>query len=471
MAFNVLLNVSNVLFPLVTAPYVARVLQPEGVGLFNFANTFASYFALVAALGIPTYGVREVAKCGDDEDRLNVLVSEIFSINVLSTLVTSMIFVAAISLIPQMRENLLFFLVAGIVVYSKPFSVEWYFQGRERFGFITMRSLIVRLVGILGLFIFVHDKDDLFIYLLLSVFSTILSQVWNYVMMVKSGVRPRFVLNGFRQHMRPLLILFSSSIAISIYTVLDTVMLGLMSSYSEVAFYNSATHISRSFLAVVTSLSIVAMPRLSYYLERESWEDINALIKKSLSIVSFTAIPITFGILCVAPDFIPLFLGDAFCGAVVPLQIMSLVIIAIGFNNLTGVQILVGLGYDKLFLRAVLAGTVSNFLMNLLLIPGFGSIGASISSVVAEILVLIVAVYYTLSHAPVRLSGLSDIGKSLVSALLFLPVAILCHRIADGWGFVLAMVVSCPLVYLVAQYLLGNGSWLLVREILARRRH
>lgn len=469
LAFNVLLNVSNVLFPLVTAPYVARVLHPEGVGLFNFANTFAGYFALVAALGIPTYGVREVAKCGDDEGQLNILVSEIFSINMLSTLVTSMIFVASISLIPQMRENLLFFLVAGIVVYSKPFSVEWYFQGRELFGFITMRSLIVRLVGILGLFIFVHDKDDLFIYLLLSVSSTILSQVWNYVMMVKSGVRPRFVLNGLGQHMKPLLILFSSSVAVSIYIVLDTVMLGFLSSYSEVAFYNNATHISKSFLAVVTSLSIVAIPRLSQYMKEEKWEEIDVLVRKSASIISFLAMPVTCGLVCVAPVFIPLFLGEAFTGAVVPLQIMAFVIIAIGFNNLTGVQILVGLGHDRLFLYAVLVGTFSNFLMNLLLIPWLGAIGASVSSVAAETLVLIATLYFVLTHTQVRLRGISDILKSLLGTSLFFPIAYVSHKLVDGWGYVLTLVIACSSVYILSQYMLKSESLLLAKEIIIRK--
>ena len=137
-------------------------------------------------------------------------------------------------------------------------------------------------------------------------------------------------------------------------------------------FYNNATHISKSFLAIVTSLSIVAMPRLSYYMQNNEWEEINILMKKSFGIVSFLAIPIAMGIISIAPTFIPLYLGDAFRGAILPLQIMALVIIAIGFNNLTGVQVLIGLGHDKLFLYSVLTGTFSNFSMNCCLIPFYG---------------------------------------------------------------------------------------------------
>lgn len=136
--YNILLNVLNVLFPLITAPYVARVLLPENVGLYNFANTYAAYFALVAALGIPTYGIREVAKCRDNRNALQSLFSEIFTINVISTFFVSIIFVVSIFVVGQLHENWLFFIVAGIVVYTKPFSIEWVYQGLENFGFITI---------------------------------------------------------------------------------------------------------------------------------------------------------------------------------------------------------------------------------------------------------------------------------------------------------------------------------------------
>lgn len=469
LVFNILLNVSNVLFPLITAPYVARVLMPEGVGMFNFANTFAGYFALLAALGIPTYGVREVAKCGDDNKRLNSLVSEIFTVNVITTIMTSFVFVLSVFLIPQMQEHLLFFLAAGFVIYSKPFNVEWYFQGREEFGFITMRSLVIRVIGIMGLFLLVHSKDDLFIYLLLSVFTSIVNQIWNYIMMIKSGVRPRIVSTGLKKHLHPLFILFSSSIAISIYTVLDTIMLGFISSYSEVAFYNNASHIAKSFLAVVTSLSIVAMPRLSYYRETDNWNEINNLIKKSTSIVAFLALPITFGIVCISPSFVPLFYGDAFYGAIIPLQIMAFVIMAIGFNNLTGVQVLVGLGHDKLFLYSVLVGTFSNFSLNIVLIPLYGAVGASLSSVIAETLILFVTTYFVVSRTPIKLRGGTDIAKSFIGAVTFFPIASICHNFIVGWIYVFTVVIICAFTYILSQYILKSESLLIAKDIITKK--
>lgn len=467
--YNILLNILNVLFPLITAPYVARVLLPNNVGLYNFANTYAGYFALLAALGIPTYGVREVAKCRENKVALQTLFSEIFTINIISSLVVSVIFIISVFAIGQLKENWLFFIIAGIIVYTKPFSIEWFYQGLENFGFITFRSFIVKFICVISLFLFVRDIDDVLIYLLISVFATILNQIWNFIVLAKSGISVKLKLTGLHKHLRPLFLLFASAIAISIYTILDTLMLGFMTCYSEVAFYNNATHISKAVLAIVTSLSIVAMPRLSFYMKLKEWNQINMLIKKSLGIVSFLAIPIAFGMALIAPIFIPLFLGEAFNGAIVPLQIMSFVIIAIGFNNLTGVQILIGLGQDKCFLYSVLCGTICNFTLNIILIPILGASGAALASVIAETLIFFVTTYFVYSKTKVRLSGLSDIGKSLFGGLLLFPTSYLLKNFIHGWGYVFVFVAVSIFIYFLSQYLLKSYSVSLFVDIIKKK--
>ena len=163
--YNVLLNVSTVIFPLITAPYVARVLEPDGVGLFNFAGTYAGYFALVALLGIPTYGVREVSKLREDKRGLAKLVSEMMSIAFITTIVVSTIYLLSLGIVGQLKENFILFLLAGFAVYLAPFKINWYYQGLEEFGFITLRSLIIRVLSIICLFLFVREKNDLIIYI------------------------------------------------------------------------------------------------------------------------------------------------------------------------------------------------------------------------------------------------------------------------------------------------------------------
>lgn len=456
--YNVLLNVAAVIFPLITAPYISRVLEPDGVGLFNFSNIYAGYFAMVAMLGIPTYGVREVAKLREDKKALTELVSQLVSIAIITTIGVSVIYFASIAIVGKLSENFLIFLFAGFVIYLAPFKINWYFQGIEDFGFITKVSLAVRTASVICLFIFVRDKSDLIIYVIISVLGTVLADLWNYFKMCRAGIKPRFTLKGLKPHISPLLVLFTSVIAMSIYTVLDTLMLGFITDYEQVGYYSNSMHMSKVALSAVTSLSLVAVPRVSYYMKDKDYDNINQLIKKSFSVVSFLAIPMAIGLACIAPTFIPLFFGPKFMGSIVPLMILSILIIAIGFNNLTGVQILIGMGFDKLFLYSVLVGTFSNFLLNCILIPILGAIGASIASVVAETLILGVTTYYVYTRTPIRIAGLSDIFKSFIGSLLFIPLILVLRNYVEGWWLVAVFLITGGVSYLCAEALLHNNS-------------
>ena len=456
--YNILLNVSSVIFPLITAPYVSRVLEPDGVGLVNFANTYAGYFALVAVLGIPTYGVREVSKVRDDKEALSKLISELMSITAIMTVGVSLVYLLTIALVGQLTENYVIFLLAGFAVYLAPFKINWYYEGLEDFGFITFRSLIMRTLSVLLLFVLVREKSDLVLYIILIVAGGILTDIWNFVKMWKSGIRPHFTLSGLKPHMSPLLLLFSSAIAISIYTVLDTLMIGFLTDYNEVGYYSNAMHMSKVILMVVTSLSIVVVPRVSLYMKENNMEKINELMNKSFSVVSFLAFPAAIGLACASPVFVPLFFGVKFTGSVIPLMILSMLIIIIGLSNLTGTQVLLGMGFDKLFLYSVLTGTVSNFLMNCFFIPFWGAVGASYASVIAEILVLSVSAYFVFRYTRVRITHWQDILKALAGALVLIPVMLLMRHYFDGWPLIFAFFVTGSLSYLLMEWILRNNS-------------
>ena len=466
LVYNILINLSSVIFPFITAPYVARVLEPEGVGLFNFANTYAGYFALVAALGIPTYGVREVAKVRDDREKLQTLVSQLISINVLTTIIVTIIYLLSIAFIGQLNENYIIFIVAGIVLYMAPFKTNWFFNGLENFGFLTLRTLAMRVLSLVALFMFVHKKDDLIIYIIIYVLSAVLGDIWNYVMMINNNARPRFTLRGLKQHLNPLFVLFSSAIAISIYTILDTLMIGFISEYSQVGYYNSASHISKAILAAVTSLSAVAIPRISHYLKNGETEKINELVNKSFYFVSFLAFPISIGIFCIAPVFVPLFFGEEFYGAIVPLQILGFLIVAIGLNNLSGVQILIGMGYDKLFLYSVLVGTFVNFSLNSVLIYYMGAVGASIASIAAEIIILFVTTVYVYKKTSIRINNIKDIAISFAGSLILFPVFWGLSMVLDNWMLVIAFTLLGGLSYIAIEYGLKSSSLKMLIDVL-----
>lgn len=459
--YNILLNTSKVLFPLVTAPYISRVLEPDGIGLFNFANTYTNYFALFAALGIPFYGIREVAKIKNDKEAQTKFVSEIITISTITTILCTALLITSLFFIPMLYENYVVFLVAGTVLYATPLRIDWYFSGKEEFGYITFRSLVIKTLSIVLLFLFVHNKGDLLLYVALNAACQILNELWNYIKLYKLGIHPYFTFTGIR-HIKPLLILFSSSIAISIYTILDTLMLGFMTDYDEVGYYNCATHISKALLPVVTSLATVALPRITQLKASDQWVEVNVLMNKSFSIVSFLSFPIAFGVIAVAPVFTPLFFGEQFYGTILPLQIIILTVVVIGYNNLTGIQILLGWGLDKLFLYSILSGAAVNFLLNLYLIPKFGASGAAVASVIAEIVILLVMLYFVYQRTPIRITKYRE---SLCCALLsvsFLGIAYVISLYYDGWYFVFITVVLCVNIYMAIQFFLKNSSMQLI---------
>lgn len=449
--YNIILNISQVLFPLVTAPYVSRVLEPDGLGLFNFAQTLAYYFSLFAALGIPFYGIREIAKIRDNVNEQTKFVSEIMSISAVATLFSTIILFLLICIVNQLNENYMVFVIACIVLYFTPLRTDWFFSGKEEFGYIALRSLIVKTISVVLLFIVVRTKDDLIIYVALNAVTLVANDIWNFIKMYRNGIHPYFTLSG-KKHIKPLLILFSSTIAISIYAVLDTLMLGFMTDYAEVGYYNCATHLSKALVPIVTSLAAVVLPRITQLKKDGKWAEINDLLNKSFSIVGFLSFPITFAVIAVSPVFVPLFFGEQFYGTILPLQIIVFTVVAIGFNNLTGIQILLGFGYDKYFLCSILSGAFSNFFLNLILIPLYGASGAAFSSVIAESVVLGVMLFFIYSHTPVRFVLRRELFQAIVLSSTFLVVAYLIFNQIEGWIGLIIVIVICTLLYLFGQY-------------------
>lgn len=466
--YNILLNISKVIFPLITAPYISRVLEPDGVGLFNFANTYANWFALFAALGIPYYGIREIAKIKNNVEMETKFVSEIISLSVFSTLLCTFVLLLSILLIPQLYENYIIFLVASLVLYFTPIRIEWFFSGKEEFGYITIRSIIIKTISVVLLFILVKSKNNLITYVVLYAVSVVANDIWNYIKLIKSGVKPYFTL-AFRKHIKPLFILFSSNIAIYIYTVLDTIMLGFLCGYSEVGFYNCATQISKALTLIVTSLAAVALPRVTQYIKEDNLTEMNKLLSQSSSIVGFLSIPIVFGAISIAPVLVPLFFGEQFCGTIIPLQIIIITVIVVGYNNLTGIQILLGFGMDKYFLYSILAGTISSFSINLIIIPIYGAVGAAISSVIAEIIVLSVMSYYIFKYTPVCFFNVRETLVTVLISASFLFLSYLVLQIEHGWGGVFLALGSCSLIYLLAQHIVGNPVEKEIFRIISKR--
>jgi len=463
--YNVLLNVARALFPLITAPYLSRVLEPEGIGLSDFAMYYAGFFAMAALLGIPTHGVREVAKKRGDQAALQDAVNQLFSISALTTVLSTIIYVATLLLVGRFNGNLLLFAVAGITLYLAPIHVDWYFQGMERFRYITLRSLAIKAVSVVCLFLLVRTKADVTIYVLLSALTVVANDLWNIMRMRRDGIRLRLTFKGLKPHMRPVLVLFLSLLAYSVYTMLDREILGFLSGYEQVGYYGRAINVSRTLLAALTSISIVIIPRVAQSAESNNIGDIQDLVGKSVSVVSFFSVPMFVGLACIAPVFVILFYGDMFGGTVVPLMIAGLLIPVVAVSNITTDQILIGMGQDVLFFCSIVCGAVSNVVLNFILIPRYAAVGAAIAAVASEVLVLIAALLSVRFKTRVRFPyRAGDFLKSLAGSALFIPLLLVLKHYLSGWALTIVFVVSGVVVYFAVQLLLRHSAVSLIKS-------
>lgn len=415
--FNIVLNISNIAFPIITIPYVSRILGVEQIGVFNFVATYTSYFVLVSALGIPLYGIREVSKIRDDKDLLQKFFSEIFTLNFISVLLISFLYVFSIYMFDKLLEIKLYLLVYGITLFLSFLNIDWFFSGREKFKIITVRSLSVKLLSLVLLFLFVKDRNDLLLYLLLNVLAVVGNQIWNVSFLKRNSVIIRFRVKGLNLHIKSLILLLFSTISIQIYLLIDTMMLGFMKDYYAVGIYSSAVKASRIVLPIVTSLGVVLLPRLAYYSVGSGVEFKN-LLTRSLNLVFFFSIPLVVYFYLISDSFVPLFFGNEYSDAISPMKIVSLNIILSNLSYFFAVQILAVLSKEKYFLMATFSGLVINVLLNLYLIPNYSYLGSAFASVIAELTVTIVAFFFSTKVVNLQID-FKSICKYLIASIVF----------------------------------------------------
>lgn len=381
---NAILTMSQFLFPLITFPYISRILLPTGTGKVSFATSVVSYFALFAQLGIPTYGIRACAKVRDDRKALERTVQELFLINLIMSILAYIVLFLAITFVPRMRQEKALFLIVGLTILFNAIGMEWLYKALEQYTYITVRSIIFKLIAVVAMFVLVHEQKDYVIYGGISILAASASNVFNFFHAHKYvSIKPVGSYN-FRQHLKPIVIFFAMSCAATIYTNLDTVMLGFMTSDAEVGYYNAAVKIKSILVSVVTSLGVVLLPRASYYVECKLMDKFCRITHVALNFVILISVPLTVYFILFAKEGIFFLSGAEYEASIVPMQIIMPTLLFIGLTNIMGIQTLIPLGKEKVVLYSEIAGAVADLLLNVALIPSMASAGAAIGTVVAE---------------------------------------------------------------------------------------
>lgn len=426
--FNVLNTVTGLLFPLITFPYAARVLMPEGIGTIYFLEAIVAYITLLTSLGIPMYAVREVARIRHDERLRNEVTFEILLLHAILTLIGYVaVYVIAVTVNKVKSDSLLFF-VLSTGIFFNTIGVAWFYQAVEDFRYITIRSLVVRTLSLIALFIFVKTKEDLMYYAIINVCGTVGNNIFNFFRLKKyvSVSYLDFKRLNLTRHIKPTLKLFILTLVISLYVQLDTIMLGFMKSEEAVGFYTGASKITKVTLGLVTALGTVVLPRLSNFANTHQQTQFTALSKKALGLTVAMVLPMSVGIFILSDLIILLFCGSNFAPSILPLQILSPLITIIGLSAIVGVQILYSLGKENVMITATLIGAAINITMNIFFIPLFAQNGASISTLVAEFCVLFTMIILGRKYIPFQLYDkkyMNYFWGTVIMACVVYPIA------------------------------------------------
>ena len=388
---NYILNLINtgtqMLFPLITFPYVCRVIEADGIGQINFFQSIISYISLFTCLGIPMYAIREIARDRSDVVQMNRTAMEILLLHSMLTLVGYAIVACLCLTVPQIQVNIPLFLILSLIIFFTAIGCEWFYQGIEDFKYITIRGLIIKTVSVVLLFIFVKSKTDLLYYGCYTVFGVLGGNIFNFFRLRKYIHRENIIFSELhiKRHIKPVLKVFSFSVVTSIYLQLNTVLLGFLKSALAVGYFAAATKVMQMLLTMSACLGSVMMPRASHLIAENKEDEFNRLIQKSYDFTLAIALPMTIGLIFCAPSLITALCGVKFEHSILPSQIIAPIILMVAISNVFGIQVLFPKGKINIVTLCCGIGAVADLILNLCLIPLFSYIGTSIAYLGAEV--------------------------------------------------------------------------------------
>lgn len=388
---NYILNLINtgtqMLFPLITFPYVCRVIEADGIGQINFFQSIISYISLFTCLGIPMYAIREIARDRSDVVQMNRTAMEILLLHSMLTLVGYAIVAILCLTVPQIQVNIPLFLILSLTIFFTAIGCEWFYQGIEDFKYITIRGLIIKTISVVLLFIFVKSKTDLLYYGCYTVFGVLGGNIFNLFRLRKYIHRENIIFSELhiKRHIKPVLKVFSFSVVTSIYLQLNTVLLGFLKNALAVGYFAAATKVMQMLLKMSACLGSVMMPRASHLIAENKEAEFNRLIQKSYDFTLAIALPMTIGLIFCAPSLITALCGVKFEHSILPSQIIAPIILMVAISNIFGIQVLFPKGKINIVTLCCGIGAVADLILNLCLIPLFSYIGTSIAYLGAEV--------------------------------------------------------------------------------------
>lgn len=385
--YNVTYQILILIIPIVTSPYISRVLGAEKLGIYSYTYSVVYYFMLFAMLGLNNYGNRQIAKVKDNQEELNRNFCSIYALQLSSSII--MIIIYIVYLILGLSSNNDIALIQIIYLITTAFDINWFFFGMEKFKLTVTRNTIIKVITCLSVFIFVRQKDDLYIYTIIMSLGTLISQLllWPFLKKYVKFQKVTFK-KDIKKHFRPCLILFIPVIAVSLYKIMDKIMLGNMTNMTQVGLYENAEKITNILSGIITALGVVMLPRMSNLIAKGEIEKGKQYIEKSIIFTMFMSSALSFGIMSISNRFVVCFFGEEFSGAGIILQFLAITTIFISVANVIRTQYIIPMERDKSYIISVSLGAIVNIIFNLILIPKYQAVGAAVGTVIAEFSVM-----------------------------------------------------------------------------------
>lgn len=418
--YNILYQLLVILLPLITAPYISRTLGAKAVGIYSYINSIAYYFLLFAMLGISNHGNRSIASTRDNKEKMNKCFWEIYSIQFITYIVAIISYILYIILF--VSENKLIFFIQLIYVVSGLFDISWLFFGLEKFKITVLRNTIIKIFTLICIFIFVKTPDDLWKYTLIFSLGTFLSQFYLWFNIKDYIHFEKVKLNNVKKHIKSILVLFIPVIAYSIYKVMDKIMIGAMSSYEQVGFYQNSEKIISIPMGVITALGTVMLPRMSNIIAKGENDVAKRYIGISIKLVTIVGSAIAFGIIGASEVFAPVYFGEEFTACSTVMALLAVTVFAMSWANVVRTQYLIPQHNDKVYISSTIVGALINLLVNLLLIPKYGANGAAVGTIFAEFTVMLVQVIYTSKKIPIIKNIISSVPYLIFGLIMMIIV-------------------------------------------------
>ena len=428
--FNSIATLGNFLFPLITFPYVTRVLGIDNIGIYNFSSSVVSYFSLIATLGISTYAIRECAKVRENRNEFDSLASEIYSINVYSTLIAYVFLFIALYFSYKLKNYTTAILLLSTSFAANTIGTTWVCNAVDDFKYLSVRTIILHIVALVGLFLFVKSENDLYIYIGLSVLSNVGANLFN-IFYRRRYVDIKFICRpNVKRHFKKIILLFSQTVSMLLYTNADMIMIGYYYNDEMVGLYAITVRIYNIVNSVISSVITVATPGLSYDYNVRDYDAFNDKITYVANYILLLFLPAFVGLNMMAPEIISIVAGSSYIISVTALRILSISLMFSLISAVLGFAILFPMGYDKVNFYSCIISASSNIILNLYFIPKYGVVGAAFTTAIAELLGFINKIKYI--DKKIKINNFwRTFAKYFVGSILVLVICVIFKKIID----------------------------------------